>query len=154
MSKAFTREDVDPPERSGRVRSASGLPPGAANYLTARGAQRLRLERAKLAESALDKERMAELDRIFASATVVDSTGADPESVAFGAVVTVEDLEGKKETYRIVGVDELDFEPDSVSWISPIGKTLLAAELGDRVTLGNGNKSRTARIVKIEYPTA
>src|SRR4051794_10555261 len=32
MSRAFIREDVDPPERSGRLRSASGLPPGATNY--------------------------------------------------------------------------------------------------------------------------
>jgi hypothetical protein len=41
MSRAFIKEDVDPPERSGRKRSASGLPPGATNYITARGARRL-----------------------------------------------------------------------------------------------------------------
>src|SRR5881398_655482 len=41
MSRAFIKEDVDPPERSGRKRSASGLPPGATNYITARGAKRL-----------------------------------------------------------------------------------------------------------------
>jgi hypothetical protein len=35
MSRAFIKEDVDPPERSGRKRSASGLPPGATNYITA-----------------------------------------------------------------------------------------------------------------------
>ena len=44
MSRAFVKEDVDPPERSGRKRSASGLPPGATNYITARGAKRLREE--------------------------------------------------------------------------------------------------------------
>jgi len=36
----FIKEDVDLPERSGRKRSASGLPPGATNYITARGAKR------------------------------------------------------------------------------------------------------------------
>ena len=61
--------------------------------------------------------------------------------------MTVED-NGKMETYTVVGVDELDFEPDALSWISPIGKVLLAAELGDRVTLEDG---RTVKIVKIEY---
>ena len=45
MSRAFVKEDVDLPERSGRKRSASGLPPGATNYITARGAKRLRDER-------------------------------------------------------------------------------------------------------------
>jgi hypothetical protein len=38
MSRAFVKEDVDLPERSGRKRSASGLPPGATNYISARGA--------------------------------------------------------------------------------------------------------------------
>jgi hypothetical protein len=44
MSRAFIKEDVDLPERSGRKRSASGLPPGTTNYITARGAKRLRDE--------------------------------------------------------------------------------------------------------------
>ena len=48
MSRAFVKEDVDPPERSGRKRSASGLPPGATNYITAHGAKRLREELNKL----------------------------------------------------------------------------------------------------------
>jgi len=46
-----------------------------------------------------------------------------------------------------VGVDELDFEPDALSWISPLGKALLASRLGDRITLDDG---RTVKIVKIE----
>jgi hypothetical protein len=44
MSRAFVKEDVDLPERSGRKRSALGLPPGATNYITARGPKRLRDE--------------------------------------------------------------------------------------------------------------
>jgi transcription elongation GreA/GreB family factor len=48
----------------------------------------------------------------------------------------------------VVGVDELDKEPDAVSWISPIGKALLAVDLGDKITLEDG---RVAKIVKIDY---
>ena len=48
MSRAFVKEDVDLPERNGRKQSASGLPPGATNYITARGAKRLRDELQKL----------------------------------------------------------------------------------------------------------
>ncbi|PYK13431.1 MAG: hypothetical protein DME65_02000, partial [Verrucomicrobia bacterium] len=68
-------------------------------------------------------------------------------SVAFGATVTVKDKQGRIETCTIVGVDELDLEPDAVSWISPIGKALLAADMGDWITLQDG---RPAKIVKIE----
>jgi transcription elongation GreA/GreB family factor len=64
----------------------------------------------------------------------------------FGARVTVKDKKGRTETYMVVGVDELDFEPEAVSWISPIGKALLAADIGDWITLDNG---RGAKIVNI-----
>src|SRR6266513_1855735 len=147
MSKAFTREDVDVPERPRRKRSASGLPPGAVNYITGRGARRLQDELTKLRTSADNAERMAELERILASVQVVVPPDAPPNSVTFGATVTVKDISGKTNTYTVVGVDELDIEPDAVSWISPIGKALLAVDLGDWITLEDG---RTAKIVKIE----
>ena len=63
MSRAFIKEDVDPPERSGRKRSASGLPPGATNYITARGAKRLRDEVQKLLAANVNSERIIELGR-------------------------------------------------------------------------------------------
>ena len=149
MSRAFVKEDVDPPERSRRARAASGLPPGAANYITARGAQRLWDElNALRSDSAADDSRIAELQDLLASVTVVEAA-ADPESIAFGAKVTVRDAQGGTRGYRIVGVDELDFYPDAVSWISPIGKALLAAEPGDRVTLENDER---VEILSVEYP--
>jgi transcription elongation factor GreB len=146
MSKAFTREDVDPPERSGRRRSASGLPPGATNYMTARGAKRLRAELTNLRASGANAERTAELERLLQSVQVVDPPDAPSSSVTFGATVTL-DANGETETYTVVGVDELDLARDAVSWISPLGKALLAAELGDRIMLEDG---RSAKIVKIE----
>ena len=147
MSRAFVKEDVDPPERSGRKRSASGLPPGATNYITARGAKRLRDELQKLRAANAGGERIGELEHILASVHVVDPPDPASNSVGFGATVTVKDTKGLTETYTVVGVDELDLEPDAVSWISPIGKALLAADIGNWITLEDG---RTAKIVKIE----
>jgi transcription elongation GreA/GreB family factor len=147
VSRAFIKEDVDPPERSGRKRSASGLPPGATNYITARGAKRLRDELQKLRATNAGSERVAELEQILASVHVVDPPDPASNSVSFGATVTVKDKKGLAETYTVVGVDELDLEPDAVSWISPIGKALLAADMGDSIGLADG---RTAKIVKIE----
>ena len=147
MSRAFVKEDVDLPERSGRKRSASGLPPGATNYITARGAKHLRDELEKLRAANTDSKRVAELEPILASVHVVDPPDAASNSVAFGATVTVKDKKNRTESYTVVGVDELDFDPDAVSWISPIGKALLAADMGDWITLEDG---RTAKIVKIE----
>jgi transcription elongation factor GreB len=147
MSRAFVKEDVDPPERSGRKRSASGLPPGATNYITARGAKRLRDEMQKLRASNAGSEPVIELERILASVHVVDPPDTASNSVGFGATVTVKDEKGLTESYTVVGVDELDLEPDAVSWISPIGKALLAADRGGSLRLADG---RIAKIVKIE----
>ena len=147
MSRAFVKEDVDLPERSRRKRSASGLPPGATNYITACGAKHLRDELQKLRAANPSSERVGELEQILASVHVVAPPDPATNSVAFGATVTVKDKKGRTETYTIVGVDELDLEPDAVSWISPIGKALLAADMGDWITLADG---RTAKIVKIE----
>ena len=147
MSRAFIKEDVDLPERSGRKRSASGLPPGATNYITARGAKRLRDELKKLRAANAGSERVAELEQILVSIHVVDPPDPASNSVSFGATVTVKDEKGLTETYTVVGVDELDLEPDTVSWISPVGKALLAADMGDRIKLEDG---RTVKIVKIE----
>ena|SRR6202035_788361 len=149
MSRAFVKEDVDLPERSGRKRSASGLPPGATNYITARGAKRLRDELQKLGATNAVSERVTELEQILASVHVVDPD-APSNSVTFGATVTVKDKKGATETFTIVGVDELDFERDAVSWISFLGKALLAADIGNWIKLDDG---RSAKIVKIEFKT-
>lgn len=148
MSRAFVKEDVDPPERSGRKRSASGLPPGAANYMTARGAKRLRDELNQLRAANASSERSIELEQILSSAHVVDPPDAPSHSVTFGATVTVKDKEGATETFTVVGVDELNVGQDAVSWISSVGKALLAADMGDWIKLEDG---RSAKIVKIEY---
>jgi transcription elongation factor GreB len=148
MSKAFTREDVEPPERSGRKRSASGLPPGAINYITGHGAERLREELSRARAAAEDPERVAELKQVLDSATIVDPPESRSNEVAFGARVTVEGPDGDLQTYTVVGVDEVSFEPDGVTWISPIGKSLLAAKLNDNVMVGD---RRLGKVLKIDY---
>ena len=95
MSRAFIKEDVDPPERSGRKRSASGLPPGATNYITARGAKRLREELQNLRASNAGTERIIELEYILASIHVVDPPDTPSNSVTFGATVTVKDKKAR-----------------------------------------------------------
>jgi transcription elongation factor GreB len=148
MSRAFVKEDVDPPERSGRKRSASGLPPGATNYITERGAKRLRDELNQLRAANESRERITELEQILASVQVVSPPKVPSNSVTFGATVTVKDEKGATQTFSVVGVDELNIERDAVSWISPVGKALLAADMGDSIKLED---VRSAKIVKIEY---
>jgi hypothetical protein len=109
MSRAFVKEDVDPPERSGRVRSASGLPPGATNYMTLAGATRLRKKLEKLrAAGEKNVENITGIEQVLVSATVVEPPTDSGKDISFGAKVTVRDASGQLTTYRVVGVDELE----------------------------------------------
>ena len=116
--------------------------------MTARGAKRLREKLQKLRAANAGSERIIELEQILASGHVVDPPDAPSKSVTFGATVTLTDEKGAITTFTIVGVDELNLQRDAVSWISPLGKALLAADMGGCVKLEDG---RSAKIVKIEF---
>ena len=147
MSRAFVKEDVDMPERITRRRSASGLPPGAVNYMSADGAQRMTDELARLRKRPGENgDEIVHLEGVLASATVVERP-APADTVTFGATVTVEAADGTVQIYRIVGADET--EVGSVSWVSPLGRALLGANLGQRVVLPGEDKA-VRTIVKIE----
>ena len=149
MSKAFTKEDDAPLERSTRKRSTSGLPPGAVNYMTADGAQRLRAELAGMQDTG--SERAAEIERILASATIVEPPTEPPEGAVFGAKVEVRDATGSLECFRITGIDEVSLDPSWVSWTSPIGRSLLGAQPGQCVALDMDGESRNFTVVRIDY---
>lgn len=142
MSRAFIKEDVDEPERHTLRRTSSGLPPGALNLMTAEGARQLRARLADLAQaSPKDDDEAAYLEHALTSATIVEPRQqTDTQTITFGSSVTLRTAEGGLETYRIVGVDEEGLAPDNVSWLSPLGKALLASSLGRKVRLDQGGR--------------
>jgi transcription elongation factor GreB len=149
MSKAFLREsDFGEPPEVPRV--AVTLPPGAKNYLTSEGAQRLRDELARLIqverprlgspEDADDRralkvidQRIRHLQKSLRSAEIVVPESGTAEIVRFGHTVTVRASDGVVTKYRIVGVDEADGATGRISWQSPLAKALLNARRGERV---------------------
>jgi transcription elongation factor GreB len=82
---------------------------------------------------------------------VVDVVGRSGDSVRFGARVTVLDVDGDERTYLICGVDEAEPETGCVSWVSPIAKALLGAEVGDEVRLRLPRGEQVLEVVDIEY---
>ena len=69
-------------------------------------------------------------------AEIVDpSLQTNHDRVFFGATVIFADQEDRKRTVRIVGIDETRPEEGEISWVSPVARALLNAELGDVVTL-------------------
>ncbi len=156
MSKAFTRESDDLPERPAPPRPAPALPPGTRNYLTPDGALRLRRELEHLEAQppppgTPGAARLQALRRTLPTAEIVPPPPPPHESVRFGAFVTVRDSRGEEETFRIVGLDEVDTERDWISWLSPLARALLNAQLGQRIQLQLPGGRRDLEIVAVRY---
>ncbi len=113
------------------------MPPGAVNYLTESGARLLRAQATRLRKEG-KCEAAAEIEDVLSSARIVPPPDLLPEAVVFGATVTVRATDGTERRYRIVGVDEVSLEQNSVSWISPQGRALLGAARGEKVVLKPG----------------
>ncbi len=116
-------------------------------------------DRSENAEYIYRKRQLREIDRRlrFLSKRLDHIAVVEPRAqgrrdrVFFGATVTVEDGKGKEQTYRIVGVDEVDADKGDISWQSPIGRALLGKELDDTVTVRWHAGRRELTIVEIVY---
>jgi transcription elongation GreA/GreB family factor len=56
---------------------------------------------------------------------------ASSEVVAFGSTVTFARADGRVQTYRIVGEDEADPKAGSISFASPVARSLIGKAVGD-----------------------
>lgn len=170
MSRAFVRES-DVPQLPELPPQVSPLPPGAKNYFTPGGAQRLQAELERLLEAERPRLAAAPVDDIDAkrdlqvldqrirylqqSLRTAEVTPPPPagerEAVRFGATVTVREKTGAETKYRIVGVDETDLDRNWVSWLSPIARALLNTRRGERVQFKAPRGMRELEIVAVDY---
>src|ERR1700752_290050 len=139
MSRAFTKQDdsdgaiADIGER--RVSQHR-------NLVTAEGLKAIDAEVAALraelakAESEHERERIALLSRDLrywnARRENAELSIPDPDSdvVRFGMTVTIEDEDGNKKRWKIVGEDEADAAHGSVSHVSPMAAALFGKKVG------------------------
>lgn len=116
-------------------------------------------DRSENAEYIYGKRRLREIDRRvrflrgrLAGMTIVSEAPRDRGRVYFGALVTLEAIEGALYRYRIVGPDEFDMDPAYISMDSPLGKALLGKRLDDEVVLQLERGAQSYRIMAIDYP--
>jgi transcription elongation factor GreB len=169
VSKAFTREENEGPEIPDVLPTASSLTPGSKNYITARGAQKLRDELQRLVEETRPElvdarddpdakrqlarldQRIMQLEESLHGAEIFEAPSGPADVVRFGAYVTVRGSDGSETRYRIVGVDETDLDNNWVSWMSPIAKALLNRKRGERIRFKFPSGEETLEIKEISY---
>ncbi len=144
MSKAFTKEaeggDIydDLPDR----------PVSPHNLVTPKGLEMIEAELARLhaehaaALDADDRPLLAKINRDLrywtsrrATAQVIEAPD-DTSEVRFGATVTIEREDGRRQTYRIVGEDEADPSLGTLSYVSPVAQAMMGKQVGDVIEAG------------------
>jgi transcription elongation factor GreB len=115
-------------------------------------------DRSENAEYIYGKKKLREIDRRMhyltkrlESAVVVDPKEQRGDKIFFGATVEVEDEEGKRQTYCIVGEDEIDSKGGRISWKSPVGRSLLGKRPGDVVTVKRPAGDLEIEILSVKY---
>lgn len=148
MSRAFTRED----DNEDAIADIGERPVSPhRNLVTAAGLARieeeitaLRQEMAKT-EAGSDRQRIAVLSRDLRYWTArrenAELSEPDPDSdvVRFGMTVTIEDDDGKRKAWKIVGEDEADAAKGSISHVSPMAQALFGKAMGETAVV-NGKE--------------
>jgi transcription elongation factor GreB len=117
-------------------------------------------DRSENADYQYGKRRLREIDRRvrfirkrLERVQVVDPAAqAKRDKVFFGATVTYAREDDREVTITIVGVDEADSSAGRISWVSPVARALLGAQVGDLVRLRTPQGVESIEIVAIRYP--
>ena len=96
--------------------------------------------------------RIKELEDKISRAEVIDPAKLSGDRVAFGATVTVIEIETDEElSYQIVGADESDVDNNRISITSPIARALMGKEPGDEVTVRTPGGKRELEVVEVAF---
>lgn len=117
-------------------------------------------DRSENAEYLYGKKRLREIDRRlrFLSGRLEKvqvlhppAQAAAGDIVGFGAWVTIEDEDGARSCYRLVGPDEPDPDNGYISVDSPVGRALLGKRVDDEVEVRRPRGDAWFTIIDIRY---
>ncbi|MCU7835108.1 MAG: transcription elongation factor GreB [gamma proteobacterium symbiont of Taylorina sp.] len=115
-------------------------------------------DRSENAEYIYGKKQLREIDsrvrflsKRLDDMVVVERIPDDHKKVYFGAWVELEDEDGEKRQYRIVGPDEFDVKKGLISMDSPLAKALLNKREGDDIEVQGPKGIMEHYINKVQY---
>jgi transcription elongation factor GreA len=107
--------------------------------------------------SAKDKQgfieaQIADLEKKFSRAEVIDVSKISGDKVQFGATVRLENLDSeKKVTYKIVSEFEANIDDGLISSTAPVGRALIGKRIGDEVEIKIPNGIINYEILEIKF---
>jgi len=95
--------------------------------------------------------RILELKDKLSRAEVIDCLRVNTNSIVFGTVVQLLDLDTEEEiTYQLLGPEEADVKKGSISVLSPLGRSMLGKEVGDEITTVTPGGKREFEVIAIK----
>jgi len=115
-----------------------------------------RLERTlidQLKRSPPEEQGTTELEALLDAAAVVPSAAIDPQVVTMNSTVVLEDLpSARRITLTLVYPNDSDPERSRVSVLSPVGRALIGARVGDVIEVAvPGNPPREMKLTELRY---
>jgi transcription elongation factor GreA len=98
-------------------------------------------------QSSLQAE-ITRLDAELKKAKVIDPASIRTDIVTIGSRVSVTDASGRTLVYSILGPWDADTEKGIISYVSPLGRSLIGKSVGETATLDGGQSFRIDRIEK------
>lgn len=115
-------------------------------------------DRSENADYQYNKKRLREIDRrvrylrkCLEELKIVDYSPVQEGRVFFGAWVEIENEEGEKKRFRIVGYDEIFNTKDYISIDSPMARALVKKQVDDEAVVKTEAGEFTWYINRIEY---
>src|SRR5258705_5786632 len=102
-------------------------------------------------EQGMIEARIRELEAKISFAEVIDPARLSGQRVSFGATVTIEDENGEKQTFMIVGEHEADIKKGRISIGAPVARSLIGKEVGDTVTVQSPKGKREYEVTKLDW---
>lgn len=94
--------------------------------------------------------KINEMEKVLASARIIDESTLDTSKVTVLSNVTIKNLKtGKEVTYKLVSETEADLKSKKVSVTSPMGSGLLGKEVGEIATVETPRGNLEFEIMKI-----
>jgi transcription elongation factor GreA len=88
----------------------------------------------------------------LARASIVDPSKIPKDEVAFGATVTVKDLDyDDEEEFTLVGAGEEDYDTGRILVTSPIGQGLVGKKIGEKVEIDVPKGTVKFEVLDIKY---
>jgi transcription elongation factor GreB len=116
-------------------------------------------DRSENGDYIYNKKRLREIDRRvrYLTKRLEDAEVVDPkkqqglDQVFFGATVTYAREDDSEHTVTLVGIDEAELSEGKINWLSPVGRALMKARVGDTVEVRTTSGTEPLEVVSIAY---